>query len=103
MRQLLGGGGAEAPYTFEEIVALCATLFGIWVCGRLAMRVGLPGLVGQIGAGILFGPHGVALAPKPHALSLFGEFGLILMVLELVLRWTCNSLRLLEHAASLSQ
>ena len=77
MRQLLGGGGAEAPYTFEEIVALCATLFGIWVCGRLAMRVGLPGLVGQIGAGILFGPHGVALAPKPHALSLFGEFGLI--------------------------
>jgi len=82
MRQLLGGGGAEAPYTFEEIVALCATLFGIWVCGRLAMRVGLPGLVGQIGAGILFGPHGVALAPKPHALSLFGEFGLILMVLE---------------------
>lgn len=33
-------------------------------------------------AGIAVGPHGLNIAPKPDALILVGEFGLVLMVLE---------------------
>ncbi len=33
-------------------------------------------------AGIAVGPHGLGIAPKPDALMMIGEFGLVLMVLE---------------------
>tara|TARA_B100000405_G_scaffold212822_1_gene150204 strand:+ start:1518 stop:4235 length:2718 start_codon:yes stop_codon:yes gene_type:complete len=39
-------------------------------------------LVGEILAGIAVGPHGLNIAPKPDALMMVGEFGLVLMVLE---------------------
>jgi len=39
-------------------------------------------LVGEILAGIAVGPHGMNIAPKPDALMMVGEFGLVLMVLE---------------------
>ena len=39
-------------------------------------------LIGEILAGIAVGPHGLQIAPKPDALIMLGEFGLVLMVLE---------------------
>ena len=39
-------------------------------------------MVGEILAGIAVGPHGMNIAPKPDALMMVGEFGLVLMVLE---------------------
>ena len=39
-------------------------------------------MVGEILAGIAVGPHGLDIAPKPDALMMVGEFGLVLMVLE---------------------
>ena len=39
-------------------------------------------MVGEILAGIAVGPHGLNIAPKPDALMMVGEFGLVLMVLE---------------------
>jgi len=30
----------------------------------------------------MLGPHGIEMAPKPDALMLIGELGLVLMVLE---------------------
>ena len=73
-----GGHG----FTFEDVLALGATVFAVVLCGMMAARVGLPALVGEILAGILVGPHGLELAPQPVALMLIGELGLILMVLE---------------------
>ena len=77
-----GDGGFHVPFTFEELLFLCTTLIIIFAFGRLAEFLGLPGLIGHIVAGILVGPHGVAIAPKPDALMLAGELGLVLMVME---------------------
>mmetsp|Transcript_35507 Transcript_35507/g.59848 ORF Transcript_35507/g.59848 Transcript_35507/m.59848 type:complete len:808 (-) Transcript_35507:521-2944(-) len=76
-------GGHEAPFTFEELLYLCLLLWIVFAVGKLAAKyLGLPELVGQILAGIMLGPHGIEMAPKPDALMLIGELGLVLMVLE---------------------
>ena len=72
----------DAPFTFEELVSFCGILLIFWIVGKMAERIGLPSLVGEILAGIAVGPHGLNIAPKPDALILVGEFGLVLMVLE---------------------
>ena len=70
------------PFTFEELVAFCGILLIFWVVGKSVEKFGLPSLVGEILAGIAVGPHGLNIAPKPDALMMVGEFGLVLMVLE---------------------
>lgn len=75
-------GGYHIPFTFEELLLLCTTLWIIYLFGRIAGFLGLPELIGHLVAGILVGPHGVAIAPKPDALMLAGELGLVLMVME---------------------
>ena len=70
------------PFTFEELVAFCGILLIFWVVGKSVVKFGLPSLVGEILAGIAVGPHGLNIAPKPDALMMVGEFGLVLMVLE---------------------
>ena len=70
------------PFTFEDLVAFCGILLIFWVVGKSVEKFGLPSLVGEILAGIAVGPHGMNIAPKPDALMMVGEFGLVLMVLE---------------------
>mmetsp|Transcript_17204 Transcript_17204/g.55049 ORF Transcript_17204/g.55049 Transcript_17204/m.55049 type:complete len:931 (+) Transcript_17204:144-2936(+) len=77
-----GGGHGSHPFTFEELIALIGTLWVIMLFGKIAGRIGLPPLVGEIMSGILVGPHGIDLAPRPTSLMLIGEVGLLLMVLE---------------------
>jgi Kef-type K+ transport system membrane component KefB len=73
---------SAVPFTFEELVAFCGILLIFWVVGKSVEKFGLPALVGEILAGIAVGPHGMNIAPKPDALMMVGEFGLVLMVLE---------------------
>ena len=68
------------PFTFEELVAFCGILLIFWVVGKSVEKFGLPSLVGEILAGIAVGPHGLNIAPKPDALMMVGEFGLVLML-----------------------
>eukprot|EP00193_Tetraselmis_chui_P000621 CAMPEP_0177755130 /NCGR_PEP_ID=MMETSP0491_2-20121128/2399_1 /TAXON_ID=63592 /ORGANISM="Tetraselmis chuii, Strain PLY429" /LENGTH=733 /DNA_ID=CAMNT_0019270601 /DNA_START=292 /DNA_END=2493 /DNA_ORIENTATION=+ len=77
-----GGSSYHIPFTFEELLMLCSVLWIIYLFGRLAGFLGLPELIGHIVAGILVGPHGLEIAPKPDALMLAGELGLVLMVME---------------------
>jgi Kef-type K+ transport system membrane component KefB len=53
-----------------------------WTAGKVAARCSMPGLVGEIFAGIILGPNLLAYAPKPQALMMFGEIGLLLLFLE---------------------
>ena len=47
-RGLLAEDGAHGGhgFTFEDVLALCATVAAIVACGKLAKRAGLPALVG---------------------------------------------------------
>mmetsp|Transcript_16671 Transcript_16671/g.42768 ORF Transcript_16671/g.42768 Transcript_16671/m.42768 type:complete len:751 (-) Transcript_16671:480-2732(-) len=87
-------GGYHIPFTFEELLLLCTTLWIIYLFGRIAGFLGLPELIGHLVAGILVGPHGVAIAPKPDALMLAGELGLVLMVMEAGMEVDLQQLRI---------
>ena len=89
----LGGGHHGLPFTFEDTLFLCTTLWVIWLLGKIVGMLGLPELIGQILAGMLMGPHGLELAPKHDALMLIGEVGLLLMVLEAGLEVDLDMLR----------
>lgn len=86
-------GGYHVPFTFEELLMLCTVLWVIYLFGRLAGFLGLPELIGHLVAGILVGPHGLAIAPKPDALMLAGELGLVLMVMEAGMEVDLSQLR----------
>ena len=68
--------------TFDDVLWTLLFMTSLWIGGKLAAKLGMPGLVGEIAVGISLGPHGVALVPAPEALMLYGEVGLMLLVLE---------------------
>ena len=68
--------------TFEDVLALLVSVACVWLAGKAVTRVGLPSLVGEIGVGVVLGPPLLNLVPVPEALMLFGEVGLMLLVLE---------------------
>ena len=57
-------------------------MVAFWVAGKGAARLTLPSLVGEITVGLLVGPNCFDIAPKPKALMMFGEVGLLLLFLE---------------------
>ena len=52
------------------------------MAGKLFRKVGMPALVGEIAVGVKVRPHVFNIAPMPQALMLYGELGLMLLVLE---------------------
>ena len=58
-------------------------LTAVYVGGQIASRLlYMPSLVGEIFVGILLGPPLADFVPNPTAWVLFGEIGLVLLVLE---------------------
>jgi len=60
------------------IVAIATIIF--LVAPRLAERAGLPGLIGLIISGALFGPHGLGLLARDATIVLLGTVGLLYLV-----------------------
>ena len=52
------------------------------VSGKLVVRLGAPALVGEILIGIVLGPNLLDFVPKASSLQLYGEMGLILLIVE---------------------
>jgi Kef-type K+ transport system membrane component KefB len=85
IQRLLAGGGSGfgVHIAYEDLYAALVFLAAIYVSGQFASRVcRMPSLVGEIFCGILLGPPLAAYAPNPPGFVLFGEIGLVLLVLE---------------------
>jgi Kef-type K+ transport system membrane component KefB len=65
----------------EEILMLALVLAAALVGGRLAVKVGYPAILGEITAGIIFGPPVIGLLARNEAIDILGEFGILLMML----------------------
>ena len=76
------GGGGELHHDFNMVILLTFSFASIWCAGKAASKLGLPTLVGEIMVGVVLGPPLANLMPVPEALMLFGEVGLMLLVLE---------------------
>ena len=82
----LGAGSGNSfgvHIEFMDLWYAMVYLTMIWVLGFIFERVLFcPALVGQIAAGILFGPQLANIVPFAEAFVLFGEIGLVLLVIE---------------------
>ena len=74
--------GRELHHDFNLVILLTFSFASIWCAGKAASKLGLPTLVGEILVGVVLGPPLADLMPVPEALMLFGEVGLMLLVLE---------------------
>ena len=86
-RALSGGGeGGESfgvHIEYDDLWFAMVYLCAIWVFGFIADKMlFMPALVGQIFAGIVFGPELLDIVPLPEAFVLLGEIGLVLLVIE---------------------
>jgi len=82
-RELSGGGGFGVHVNYDDIWFSMVYLASIYVLGYLGSQfLGMPALVGQIFAGIIFGPYVLDIVPYVEAFVLFGEIGLVLLVVE---------------------
>jgi len=68
--------------TYEEIYKALIFLISIYIAGVITKKLRMPALVGEIIAGFLLGPSLADFVPYPESLVLFGEFGLIFLILE---------------------
>lgn len=63
-----------------DIIALLLVLTLAWVFGLLAQRVGYPALMGELVAGILFGPALLGLLEPAEGLRVLAELGIFLLM-----------------------
>ena len=68
----------------DEVYRVFLFAFCLWLAGICVDRIGCPALVGELLVGMALGPHGADLlaVSTSQALSVAGQAGLIMMVLE---------------------
>lgn len=79
---LSGHAAAHAESHFSMEYKTLMFIVAIWFSGKIFARLGTPALLGEIAIGIVLGPQVANLAPKPGALELYGELGLMLLMIE---------------------
>ena len=84
-----------AEPAFDDVLWTLLFVTCVWVVGKLVTAVGVPTLVGEIAVGVLLGPHVLNWVPQWQALMLYGEVGLILLVVEAGLDVDLEVLKLL--------
>jgi Kef-type K+ transport system membrane component KefB len=85
VRQLGGDGGSSfgVHIVYDDLWFAMVYLAAIYVMGWLFETILFcPALVGQIATGIIFGPSLLDIVPYEEAFVLFGEIGLVLLVIE---------------------
>ena len=77
----------------HEILMIALVLAAALVGGRLATRVGYPSILGEIVAGIVLGPPILGLLAGDEAITILGEFGILLMMLYIGMHLDLGDLR----------
>ena len=77
----------------EDILMLALVLAAALVGGRVAIRVGYPAILGEITAGIVFGPPLIGLLARNDGIDVLGEFGILLMMLYIGMHLDLGDLR----------
>jgi len=83
--RVLSGGGGEFGVHIEytDLYKTVVFLVAIYVSGQVASRfLKMPDLVGEIVCGIVMGPELLNFVHNPEAWVMFGELGLVLLVIE---------------------
>jgi Kef-type K+ transport system membrane component KefB len=84
----------------KVLLDLLVVLAAAKLAGELAERVSLPGVVGEIVAGVLVGPSLLGLVPRDdEALRVMGELGVILLLLDVGLQLDLDELREVGRAS----
>ena len=68
----------------QDILALIGFVAAVYLLGQAAELLRCPGLLGELLAGVILGPHGLQLlsAEMAGSLKTAGELGLLLMVMD---------------------
>lgn len=77
----------------EEILMLVLVLAAALVGGRVADRFGYPTILGEIIAGIVFGPPVLGILARNEAIDILGEFGVLVMMLYIGMHLDLGHLR----------
>lgn len=95
--RLLAGANSQGVHvTFWDLFSTFVFLTAAYVMGQIFSRfLKMPSLVGEIIAGILLGPPLADFVPNPAGFVLFGEVGLVLLVLEAGIDIDLTMLRLI--------
>jgi hypothetical protein len=67
---------------FYDVQMSLLFLIALWIAGKAVGSAGMPPLVGELVVGVVMGPQLLAVVPSPESLMLYGEVGLILLVVE---------------------
>lgn len=65
----------------EFMIALLLVLLAAWVGGVCAQRIGYPAMLGELLAGMIFGPALLGWLPDHEGLHYLAEFGIFIMML----------------------
>lgn len=82
-------------FTFMDIYSFFVFLVILWVVGKISVKINVPSIVGEIVAGLIFGPNLLNLAPFSDVLKMIGECGLILLVIEAGIEVDLDMLKLI--------
>jgi Kef-type K+ transport system membrane component KefB len=67
---------------FYDVQMSLLFLIALWIAGKAVGAAGMPALVGELLVGVVMGPQLLGVVPSPESLMLYGEVGLILLVVE---------------------
>jgi Kef-type K+ transport system membrane component KefB len=76
-----------------EIIMIALVLAAAVAGGKVAERFGYPSILGEIGAGIIFGPPLLGILGTNESLAILGEFGVLLMMLYIGMHLQLDDLK----------
>ncbi len=86
-------GAAESGQTGTILVSILVILVAAKLAAEIAERIGIPAVAGEIVAGIAIGPSVLSLVKPNEILTVLGEIGVILLLLEVGMHMDLRELR----------
>ena len=75
------------------LLYLLAAVLGVVVCRSLK----LPPMLGYLAAGVMIGPHALALAQNSESVRHLGEFGVVFLMFAIGLEFSLPKLRAMQR------